>query len=138
MLNGLYDAKLDGQPVLAITGLPYHDLIGTKTQQDVELDKLFTDVTVYNARVMEAAHVKNVSDLACRAALGYRGVAHITFPVDFQELEVSEPETQRNVSQHTSNIFSVEAGLQNKKNLDLAADILNVGEKIAILAGRGA
>ncbi len=137
-MNGLYDAKLDGQPVLAITGLPYHDLIGTKTQQDVELDKLFTDVTVYNARVMEAAHVKNVSDLACRAALGYRGVAHITFPVDFQGMEVSEPETQRNVSQHTSNVFVVEAGLPNKKNLDLAADILNVGEKIAILAGRGA
>ncbi|GJL62924.1 MAG: pyruvate oxidase [Nitrospirales bacterium] len=138
LLNGLYDAKLDGQPVLAITGLPYHDLIGTKTQQDVELDKLFIDVTVYNARVMGAAHVKNVSDLACRTALGYRGVAHITFPVDFQGVEVSEPETQRNVPQHTSNVFAVEAGLPIKKNLDLAADILNVGEKIAILAGRGA
>ena len=44
LLNGLYDAKLDGQPVLAITGLQYHDLIGTHTQQDVELDKLFMDV----------------------------------------------------------------------------------------------
>src|SRR3982750_1737869 len=43
LLNGLYDAKLDGQPVLALTGLPYHDLIGTYTQQDVELDRLFTD-----------------------------------------------------------------------------------------------
>ena len=44
LLNGLYDAKLDGQPVLALTGLPYHDLIGTHTQQDVELDKVFADV----------------------------------------------------------------------------------------------
>ena len=52
LLNGLYDAKLDGQPVLAITGLQFHDLVGTFTQQDVELDKLFMDVAVYNARVM--------------------------------------------------------------------------------------
>ncbi|MGE3601275.1 MAG: thiamine pyrophosphate-binding protein, partial [Dehalococcoidia bacterium] len=48
LLNGLYDAKLDGQPVLAITGLAYHDLIGTQQQQDVALDKLFMDVAVYN------------------------------------------------------------------------------------------
>src|SRR3979411_1690281 len=48
LLNGLYDAKLDGQPVLAITGLAYHDLINTHSQQDVELDKLFMDVCAYN------------------------------------------------------------------------------------------
>src|SRR5947199_4886609 len=62
LLNGLYDAKLDGQPVLAITGLQYHDLIGTRTQQDVELDKVFVDVSVYNTRVMGPAHVENVAD----------------------------------------------------------------------------
>src|SRR5438270_8544702 len=50
LLNGLYDAKLDRQPVLAITGMAYHDLIHTFTQQDVELDKLFMDVAVYNQR----------------------------------------------------------------------------------------
>ena len=55
LLNGLYDAKLDGQPVLAITGLQFHDLIGTHTQQDVALDKLFMDVSVYNERIMGAA-----------------------------------------------------------------------------------
>src|ERR671918_1968098 len=77
LLNGLYDAKLDGQPVLAITGMPYHDLISTHAQQDVELDKLFMDVAVYDARVMGPAHVENVADLACRTALSYRGVAHI-------------------------------------------------------------
>src|SRR3954464_11192425 len=60
MLNGLYDAKLDGQPVLAITGLQYHDLVGTFSQQDVELDRVFADVAVYNARVMGPAHVENV------------------------------------------------------------------------------
>src|SRR5438067_1900021 len=52
LLNGLYDAKLDHQPVLAITGMAYHDLINTRTQQDVELDKLFQDVAVYNTRIM--------------------------------------------------------------------------------------
>src|SRR4029077_8233447 len=76
LLNGLYDAKLDGQPVLAITGLHYHDLIGTFAQQDVELDKLFMDVApAYNERVMGPTHVENVADLACRIALSYRTVA---------------------------------------------------------------
>jgi pyruvate dehydrogenase (quinone) len=82
LLNGLYDAKLDGQPVLALTGLQFHDLINTHTQQDVELDKLFMDVALYNERIMGPAHVENVTDLACRTALSYRGVAHVTFPVD--------------------------------------------------------
>src|ERR1700747_3674923 len=52
LLNGLYDAKLDGQPVLALTGHHYHDLIDTHGQQDVDLDRLFMDVAVYNTRVM--------------------------------------------------------------------------------------
>src|SRR5213083_966648 len=52
LLNGLYDAKLDGQPVLAITGHHYHDLIDTLAQQDVDLDRVYMDVAVYNARVM--------------------------------------------------------------------------------------
>src|ERR1700716_2875159 len=64
LLNGLYDAKLDGAPVLAITGLQFHDLVGTYTQQDVELDKLFMDVARYNTRIMGAAHVENVVSLA--------------------------------------------------------------------------
>src|SRR5919199_2927998 len=84
LLNGLYDAKLDGAPVLAITGLQFHDLINTYQQQDVELDKLFMDVCVYNSRVMGKAHVENVMELACRTALAYRGVSHVTIPVDVQ------------------------------------------------------
>src|SRR5438128_2085535 len=97
LLNGLYDAKLDAQPVLAITGLQFHDLINTYTQQDVELDKLFMDVTKYNCRIMGPAHVQNVADLACRTALSYRGVAHITFPVDMQTMEMDAlPHSKRN------------------------------------------
>src|SRR5438445_11544290 len=80
LLNGLYDAKMDGQPVLAVTGLQFHDLIGTHTQQDVALDRLFEDVAVYNERIMGIAHARNVTELACRTALARRGVAHITIP----------------------------------------------------------
>jgi 2-succinyl-5-enolpyruvyl-6-hydroxy-3-cyclohexene-1-carboxylate synthase len=61
LLNGLYDAKCDGQPVLAITGHTYHDLIGTHYQQDVDLDKLFMDVACYNHRIMGPAHTENSS-----------------------------------------------------------------------------
>src|SRR5450755_2245327 len=82
LLNGLYDAKLDGAPVLAITGMQFHDLVQTHTQQDVELDKLFMDVCVYNARIMGPAHTENVVSLACRTALTRKGVAHVTMPVD--------------------------------------------------------
>ena len=105
LLNGLYDAKLDGQPVLAITGHHYHDLIDTHAQQDVNLDRLFTDVAVYNTRVMGPAHVENVVDLACRTALGYRGVAHINFPVDLQDQEVGE-RSKRNIANHTSDVLA--------------------------------
>jgi len=86
LLNGLYDAKLDGAPVLAITGLHHHDLLNTHAQQDVELDKLFMDVAMYNARVMGPEHVEAVSDIACRTALSRRGVAHITIPTDIQSM----------------------------------------------------
>src|SRR6516164_7379894 len=61
LLNGLYDAKLDGQPVLAITGHHFHDLIDTHAQQDVDLDKVYMDVALYSARVMGPEHVCNVT-----------------------------------------------------------------------------
>src|SRR6266581_8077789 len=69
LLNGLYDAKLDGQPVLAITGHHYHDLIDTRAQQDVDLDQVFADVAVYSTRIMGPEHVCNATHLACRSAL---------------------------------------------------------------------
>jgi len=139
LLNGLYDAKLDHQPVLAITGLQFHDLIGTYTQQDVALDKLFMDVCVYNERVMGPTHVENVTDLACRTALSYRGVSHITIPVDFQEQEVkSGQRSKRNVVHHSSDVSARSARLPDGADLERAADILNAGKKVAILAGRGA
>ena len=139
LLNGLYDAKLDSQPVLAITGLQYHDLIGTYTQQDVALDKLFIDVCAFNERIMGPTHVENITDLACRTALAYHGVAHITIPVDIQEMEVKKKlASKRNILHHTSDVNARSARLPNHRDLERAAEILNAGKKVAILAGRGA
>ena len=138
LLNGLYDAKLDGQPVLAITGMPYHDLIGTHTQQDVELDKVFADVAEYSVRVMGPTHVDNIAHIACRTALLRRGVAHITFPVDLQEREITAERSKRNIPGHTSDVLSHGARMPHEGDLAQAAEILNNGKKIVILAGRGA
>ena len=107
LLNGLYDAKCDGQPVLAITGHTFHDLIGTHYQQDVDLDKLFMDVAVYNERIMGPAHVENVVDEAIKTALARRGVAHITIPKDIQEWTASEaPRSKANIADHSGDIFA--------------------------------
>lgn len=139
LLNGLYDAKMDGQPVLAITGLQFHDLVGTYTQQDVALDRLFIDVATYNERIMGPTHVENVVDLAIRTALAYRTVSHVTFPVDFQEMEVKKRQaSKRNILHHTSKAEADGAMLAAAADIDRAADILNAGKKVAILAGRGA
>jgi pyruvate dehydrogenase (quinone) len=139
LLNGLYDAKLDGQPVLAITGLQFHDLMETYTQQDVELDKLFMDVCVYNARVMGPTHVENVVELACRTALAYRGVSHVTVPVDMQSTPVkSGRRSDRNVAGHVSDLMAYSSRMPSEEQFARAVDILNAGKKTVILAGRGA
>jgi len=137
LLNGLYDAKLDHQPVLAITGHHYHDLIDTHAQQDVDLDRVFEDVSVYNTRIMGPAHVENAAHLACRTALAYRGVAHINFPVDFQEQAGGE-RSPRNVPGHNADVYARGARLPDEADLRRAAEILAAGRKVAILAGQGA
>src|SRR6266403_1374034 len=137
LLNGLYDAKLDRQPVLAITGHHFHDLIDTHSQQDVSLDRLFADVAVYNTRVMGASHVENVADLACRTALSYRGVAHINFPVDLQDQTGGE-RSKRNIPAHTSHIQGWRARIPSGVDVACAADVLNAGKRVAILCGQGA
>ncbi len=137
LLNGLYDAKLDGQPVVAITGHAFHDLIDTYQQQDVDLDRLFENVAVYNTRVMGPSHVANVAMLACRTAMSYRGVAHINFPTDTQEMEVKS-HSKRNVPGHVSEVCAASARLPQESDLQRAAEILNAGKRVVILAGQGA
>lgn len=116
LLNGLYDAKLDGQPVLAITGNAFHDLIDTHQQQDVDLNRAFDDVSVYT-RIVGAAHVENATNLACRTALSYRGVAHINFPVGTQEKEGGE-RSARNVARHSAEVFGRSARLLRQPRVD--------------------
>jgi pyruvate dehydrogenase (quinone)/pyruvate oxidase len=139
LLNGIYDAKLDGQPVLAITGAQHHDLLTTLTQQDIELDKLFMDATAYSSRVMGPAHVEEVVELACRTALAYRQPTHVMIPVDIQSMSVEKAHrSERNVAHHVSNLMARGGQLPDPALLQQAADILNGAEKPFILAGRGA
>src|SRR4029079_7183598 len=137
LLNGIYDAKLDGQPVLAITGAQHHDLVETLTQQDVALDKLFMDATAYSVRVMGPAHVENVVEQACRTALAYRQPTHVMIPVDFQSQPVKD-RSGRNVPDHVSNVMAHGGQTPDAEMLQRAADILSAAEKPFILAGRGA
>jgi pyruvate dehydrogenase (quinone) len=139
LLNGLYDAKCDGQPVLAITGHTFHDLIGTSFQQDVDLDKLYMDVAAYNQRIMGPAHVHNVVDEAIRSALAHHTVSHITIPKDIQEWKSSDDQrSNMNVKQHSKNIYVASHPHPPQQLLERAAEIINKSSKPAILVGRGA
>jgi pyruvate dehydrogenase (quinone) len=137
LLTGLYDAKLDQVPVLAVTGMQFHDLIETFTQQDVDLTRVFNDVSVFNAHVADAAHMENVASLACRSALAGRGVSHLSIASDVQE-QTSAKRSPRNLPRHTPNRWFEGSKQPDEAQLDLAANILNAASKVAILAGRGA
>jgi pyruvate dehydrogenase (quinone) len=139
LLNGLYDAKLDGAPVLAITGQTYHDLIGMHYQQEVDLLSLFKDVAGYNQQVLGAAHAEGLIDAACRTALATRSVAHVTCPVDIQEQALKDDEkSKKNVEGHTSDMWRAPIVVPRADDLRAAADVLNAGKKTVILAGQGA
>lgn len=138
LLNGLYDARFDRVPVLAITGLPYHDLARTDTQQDVDHTRLFQDVAAYSVALHGAQHVQGGVSLACRTALARRGVAHVAIPVDVQEQELAEdePSPRHKVEPSTQ---SAAATLQpDAAAITEAARILNLGRRVVILAGQGA
>src|SRR6059036_610721 len=139
LLNGLYDAKMDGAPVLALTGQTYHDLIGTRYQQEVDLLSLFKDVAVYNQQILGAGHVRALVDAGCRAALSLGGVAHITCPVDLQEQSVKDDEpSKKKVEGHTSDAWRPPIVVPCDADIRAAAEVLNAGTKTVILAGQGA
>ena len=139
LLNGLYDAKCDGQAVLAITGHTFHDMIGMDYQQDVDLDKLFMDVSEFNQRIMGPSHAVNVVDMAIRTAYGRRGVAHICIPKDIQEWEIGDKlRSAANVPNHSGDWAAPSCNRPAPALIHKAADIINAGSKVVIFVGRGA
>jgi pyruvate dehydrogenase (quinone) len=138
LLNGLYDAKSDGQPVPAITGHTFHDLIGTHYQQDVDLTKLYADVAAFNERIAGPAHVVNAVDEAIRTSLAHRTVSHICIPKDMQDWTSSDGQRSRaNIKAHSADEFAAASPLPSQAQLQQASDVLNRGKKVAILVGRG-
>ncbi|BCU81862.1 pyruvate oxidase [Polycladomyces abyssicola] len=132
LLNGLYDAKLDRVPVLAITGQVESDLLGTDFFQEVNLERLFDDVAVYNQRIMSAEQLPAVVNQAIRTAYAKRGVAVLTVPDDIPTFEVGR-EALHTASLHvTPEIFPKQDDLEN------ALGVLNEARRPVILAGKGA
>lgn len=138
LLNGLYDAKLDQAPVVAVTGQTFSDLKGSNFQQEVNMVALFADVAVYNQEVINPNQVQMLVNEACRHALNHRGVAHITFPVDYQEVKPSGKASMHKVAGHTTSHWSQPAAIPPEDELRLAAFIFNEAKKPVILVGQGA
>jgi pyruvate dehydrogenase (quinone) len=137
LLNGLYDAKMDGAPVLAITGQTYHDLMGMRYQQEVNLLGLFQDVALFNQEANGPAHARTLVDAACRAALGGRGVAHINCYNDWQD-KTADGQSPMNVAGHTSVAWRPPIVVPQAESLESAASLLNAGKKTVIMVGHGA
>jgi pyruvate dehydrogenase (quinone) len=138
LLNGLYDARFDRAPVLAITGLPYHDLAYTDTQQDVDHTRLFQDVAELSIAIHGAQHVKGSVSLACRTALARRGVAHVAVPVDVQEETLAEDEPSPRHKIEPSATLAPATLVPDEGAIAEAARVLHDGARVAILAGQGA
>jgi pyruvate dehydrogenase (quinone) len=137
LLNGLYDAKADNTPVIAITGTTYSDLMNSNYQQDVNLVQLFSDVAVYNAMITVPEQAEMAVDIACRTALAQRGVSHLTIPIDVQEKKLGGKYSRHNVAYHTSDVYAAET-IPSHSLIEKAASVLNAGSRIVILVGQGA
>lgn len=139
LLNGLYDAKMDSTPVLAITGTTFHDLIGTHFMQGVDTISLMKDVALYNVQITGPIHARIVGNLACRAAMGGRGVAHLTIAKDTQAMELKKDHPSlENHGLRTKPFRHSPPGAPPAAELEQAAALLNAGKRVAILVGQGA
>ena len=141
LLNGLYDAKLDHMPVLAITGMQETALLGTGYQQEVNLDKLYADVAEYDQMIYNPAQLPSVVDNAIRTAYARRGVAHLTVPNDIQVADAGADPWQHVAPARppkTAPVMLSAPGQPREEDLRRVADLLGAGEKVAILAGAGA
>jgi pyruvate dehydrogenase (quinone)/pyruvate decarboxylase len=139
LMNGLYDAAFDGAPVVALTGLTFHDLRGVRYQQSVDTVKLMEPLTVYNEEVTGPEHAILIANRACRAALGDRGVAHLAIGKDVQSMKLSaDKRSMRNPGARSSSSWSPPLSAPPPDQLRAAAAILNAGSRVAVLAGQGA
>src|ERR1700733_136153 len=139
LLNGLYDAHFDGAPVVAITGTTFHDLIGTRYQQSINTTSLMRDVALYNVEATGPQHMLVVANLACRAALGERGVAHLTISKDVQLRKLSTDERSKGTpGMRGSSSWLPPMPVPPSDQLRAAAAVLNGGNRTAVLVGQGA
>jgi pyruvate dehydrogenase (quinone) len=141
LLNGLYDAKLDHAPVLALTGMQETQMLGTAYQQEVALDKLYMDVAEYNEMIRVPAQIPTLVDLAVRHALARRGVSHLTIPTDIQVAEAGANPWEAPapaVIKATAPVYLPAPGLPSSSQLEAAAGVLNGGSKVVMLVGAGA
>ncbi len=139
LLNGLYDAKADHQPVVALVGQSARSAIGGSYQQEVDLQSLFKDVaSEYVQTVTDAAQVRHAIDRAMRIAQAERTVTCVILPKDVQELEAVPQPPHKHNTIHTGTGFFMPYVIPSQEDLQKAADILNDGKKVAILVGSGA
>lgn len=137
-LNGLYDAKLDHQPVVALLGHTAQTAQGGGYYQEVDLGALFSDVAGYLAEVKDPSQVRHIVDRACRSALADRTVSVIILPSDVLEQDAVPEPPDAHGYYRTSAVPSSTVTAPPDEALDAAAAVLNAGEKVAILAGAGA
>lgn len=139
LLNGLYDAAFDGAPVVAITGLTFHDLGGARFIQALNTPALMADVAQYNVQVSGPRHAALVGNLACRHALGNRGVAHLAVPKDAQAMKLADDKaSMENHGARTSAAWLPAKPVPAAEQLAAAAQALGSGRRVAILVGQGA
>jgi pyruvate dehydrogenase (quinone) len=137
LLNGLYDAKLDHQPVVAIVGQQARTALGGHYQQEVDLAVLMKDVAAYVQTCTAPAQARHLIDRAMRIASSQRGVAVVIFPNDIQEADAVQP-PHAHATIHTGTGVSRPLIVPAEEDLERAADILNRGERVAMLIGAGA
>ncbi|MBN8930011.1 MAG: thiamine pyrophosphate-requiring protein [Rhodospirillales bacterium 69-11] len=139
LLNGLYDARLDHQPVVAIVGQQARAALGGHYQQELDLQNLFKDVAgAFVQTAMSAAQVKHLIDRAFRIAKAERTVTCIILPKDVQEEKAVEQPPQSHGTVHTGIGYEPPVVMPEERTLRRAAEVLNAGKKVAMLVGAGA
>ena len=139
LLNGLYDAKLDHQPVVAIVGQTFVRAIGGDFQQEVKLLQLYSDVaSAFCQQVNEPSSVRHMIDRAIRIAKAERTVTCVIVPADVQDMDAVEAQPHKTHTVHSGVGYWPGRRVPAREQLRQAAEILNHGERVAMLVGQGA